>query len=258
MAPPRPLPELVRYCHPDKILAATRLPGTLTEAAIARLYGTDVATYRTLRADLVAEARAAAATLLADRSRSHGAARGLGGSPFATGSTILALGDSITDDRGSWAEILRHARPDLEIFSAGLSGDTTTAAIARLSRLTVRTTWALVLLGTNDARRHGDAPMLVSHAETRRNLRVLDAALRRRCRRVRWITPPPIFAPVEADPDLHWDPSDVAAKAQLVRALDPAAIDLWPGFAPDHLGADGLHPSPAGQRFIAGNVLCTT
>ena len=142
----------------------------------------------------------------------------------------------------------------MSILNAGLSGDTTTGAISRLARLP-RATWALVLLGTNDARRHGGAPMLVSHAETRRNLRILDDALRRRCRHVRWITPPPIVARVDADPDIHWEPGDLAAKADLVRALDPHAIDLWPGFVPEHLCADGLHPSPAGQRFIAEQVL---
>ena len=241
MGRPPPLPELVRYCHPDKILSATRLPGTLTEDAIACLYGTDVETLRVVSAELDAEAR--------------GAGQGLVAAPFAPRSTILALGDSITDDRGSWAEILRHSLPQVEILNAGLSGDTTTGAIARLSRLTLRRTWALVLLGTNDARRHGGAPILVSHAETRRNLRILDSALRRHCRHVRWITPPPILTPVDADPDLHWDPADIAAKAQLVRALDPAAIDLWPGFGPDHLCPDGLHPSPAGQRYIAERVL---
>jgi lysophospholipase L1-like esterase len=239
MGRPPPLPELVRYCHPDKILRATRLPGMLTEDAIAALYGTDVATYRALRADLAAEA----------------ASPPVAGAPFAPGSTILALGDSITDDLGSWAEILRRALPEVTVVNAGLSGDTTTGAIARLSRLTARPTWAFVLLGTNDARRHGDAPMLVSHAETRRNLRILDRALRRRSRHVCWLTPPPIFAPVAADPDLRWEPADVAAKAQLVSALDPSAIDLWPGFTADHLCPDGLHPSPAGQRFIAERLL---
>jgi lysophospholipase L1-like esterase len=97
--------------------------------------------------------------------------------------------------------------------------------------------------------------MLVSHAETRRNLRILDGALRDRCRHVRWVTPPPIFGRIDADPDLHWEPTDIAAKAALVRAIDPSAIDLWPGFAPAHLCADGLHPSPAGQRLIAERLL---
>jgi acyl-CoA thioesterase I len=240
MGTPPPLPELVRYCHPAKILGATRLPGTLTDDVAARLYGTDPATLRSLTAHLEAEARAAAATV--------------GATPFAPGSTVIALGDSITDDLGSWAEILRHACPEVTIINAGISGDTTTGAISRLARLP-RATWALVLLGTNDARRHGDAPPLVSHAETRRNLRIIDTELRRRCRHVRWLTPPPILAPVDAEPNLSWQPADVATKAALVRAIDPAAIDLWPGFTAAHLCPDGLHPSPAGQRFIAERVI---
>jgi acyl-CoA thioesterase-1 len=240
MAKPPPLSELVRYCHPAKILGATRLPGAPSDGAIASLYGTDPETYRTLLAAMAAEARAAA--------------RDIERPPFASGSTVLALGDSITDDLGSWAEILRHAVPDVTVINAGLSGDTTTGAIARLSRIAARATWGLVLLGTNDARRHGGGPMLVSHAETRRNLRVLDAALRRRCHHVRWITPPPILQAVELDPDLRWEPDDVAGKAQLVRELDATAVDLWPGFRAAHLNADGLHPGPAGQRFIAERI----
>jgi lysophospholipase L1-like esterase len=151
---------------------------------------------------------------------------------------------------------IRRARPS--VLNGGLSGDTTTGAIARVSRLTLdRPTCAIVLLGTNDARRHGrdGAPMLVSHAETRRNLRALDAALRRRCRRVVWITPPPVADPALAEPDLIWHRDDVAAKAALVRALDPAAVDLWPEFGTDHLSPDGLHPSRAGQRLIAERVI---
>jgi acyl-CoA thioesterase I len=245
MGKPPPLPELVRYCHPAKILGATRLPGSLTEDAVARLYGTDVPTYRALEAELAAEA-------------SH-AAPPRAGAPFRPGSTILALGDSITDDLRSWAEILRRAMPDVTVVNAGLSGDATTHAIARLERaLAGRPSWALVLLGTNDARRHGEAPMLVSHAETRRNLGVLDTALRARCHHVRWITPPPILTRVRADPNLTWEPADIAAKAAFVRAIDPSAIDLWPGWTAEHLSPDGLHPSPAGQRFIAERVMLRT
>ena len=245
MQTPPPLSELVRFCHPAKILGATRLPGSLSDDAIAELYGTDEQTYRAQALALAEEARSAALSV--------------DGSPFAPGSQILALGDSITDDLGSWAEILAHALGDrAEVHNGGLSGDTTTGAIARVSRLTAgRPTWAIVLLGTNDARRHGrdGEPMLVSHAETRRNLRALDAALRRRCRHVVWITPPPVADRALAEPDLIWHNDDVAAKADLVRALDPAAVDLWPGFGSHHLSADGIHPSPAGQLFIAERLL---
>src|SRR4051812_32875368 len=115
MATPRPLPELVRFCHPAKILAGARLPGGLTEDDVARLCGTDAATYRALTGEIAAEARRAAASL-----------------PPPPAGTILALGDSITDDLGSWAEILRHRGADL--VNAGLSGDTTTGARVRLAR----------------------------------------------------------------------------------------------------------------------------
>jgi lysophospholipase L1-like esterase len=237
MATPRPLPELVRFCHPAKILAGTRLPGTLAEGDLARLYGTDLATYRAHVEAIAREARTAA-TMAPPPGR------------------ILAVGDSLTDDLGSWAEILRHAGAD--VVNHGVSGDTSTGARARLTRaLESAPDVAIVLLGTNDARRHGrdGEPMLVSHAETARNLREIDARLRRCCERVVWVTPPPVADPALGEPDLIWHNRDVAAKADLVRALDPHAVDLWPGWTSEHLAPDGLHPSAAGQRFIA-NLTC--
>jgi acyl-CoA thioesterase I len=239
MAEPPPLPDLVRFCHPAKILGGGRLPGTLDDDAIAGLYGTDLTTYRALAAEMAGEARRAAADL-----------------PPAPPVSILALGDSITDDLGSWAEILRHA--GARIVNAGLAGDTTGGARVRLTRLLEeRPEWAIVMLGTNDARRHGrdGEPILVSDAETRRNLHAIDAKLRRSCARVVWVTPPPIADPVLLEPDLVWQLGDVAAKADLVRELDPHAVDLWPGWNAEHLSADALHPSSAGQRFIAERVL---
>jgi lysophospholipase L1-like esterase len=95
----------------------------------------------------------------------------------------------------------------------------------------------------------------VSNAETRRNLHALDAALRRHCSRVTWITPPPVADPALGEPDVIWHNRDVAAKADLVRELDPRAVDLWPGWTARHLSPDGLHPSSAGQRFIAERLL---
>jgi acyl-CoA thioesterase I len=242
MAKPRPLPDLVRFCHPAKILEGARLPGALDEAAIAGLYGTDAETCLALAAAMADEARRASSRL-----------------PAPPRGSILALGDSITDDLGSWAEILRHA--GAAIVNAGLSGDTTAGARVRLTRLLeTRPRWAIVLLGTNDARRHGrdGEPMLVSHAETRRNLAAIAAKLCRACDRVVWVTPPPVADPVLLEPDLLWRRGDVTAKADIVRALDPAAVDLWPGWTAEHLSADGLHPSPAGQRFIAERLLAAT
>jgi lysophospholipase L1-like esterase len=243
--------QLVRYCHPGKLLAATTpLPGlaALDDAAVAPLLGLDPAAYRALAARLGDEARAAADAL-----------RDLPGT--LPRGPLVALGDSQTDDLGSWAEILGRLVAG-GVVNAGVSGDTTCAARARLDRLPPARI-AIVMLGTNDARRHGRhaAPMLVSHPETARNLAAIAAALRGRSERVLWITPPPVDeARILADPglteaDLVWRADDVAQKAELVRAAAPDAIDLWPRAEPHHLAADGLHLSPAGQRSVAEQVL---
>jgi lysophospholipase L1-like esterase len=244
--PPPPsseLERLVRYCHPAKILGTTRLPGTLSEAALAGLYGVSPDRYRAVAAAIAAEAAAAARDL----------------PPLQLDGPLLALGDSHTDDLASWAEVLG-AVLDVPVINAGVSGDTTTAARARLARLPPAA-HAVVLLGTNDARRHGDQDMLVSHDETARNVRAIDRELRRRCGRVTWITPPPVDERrISADPALReaevsWRREDVAAKAGLVRDAWPDAIDLWPAFDASCLAADGLHPSATGQRVIAERVL---
>jgi acyl-CoA thioesterase-1 len=57
--------------------------------------------------------------------------------PVPAGGTLVALGDSITDDLVSWAEIARHrlttVRPgQVTVINAGISGDTTFDALARL------------------------------------------------------------------------------------------------------------------------------
>jgi lysophospholipase L1-like esterase len=144
--------------------------------------------------------------------------------------------------------------------NAGLSGDTTAGGLARLHRLPPAT-HAFVLLGTNDARRHGAQDVLVSDAETRRNLRAIGSALDRHCRRVTWLTPPPVHeARIGSDTSLAkagvtWRYAEVAAKAELVRCAGHDAIDLWPGFSDAHLAADGLHASAAGQLLIAARVI---
>jgi lysophospholipase L1-like esterase len=243
--PPRQseLERLVRYCHPAKILGTTALPGALDERALASLYGVTVESHRAIVAPMLREALEAAGEL----------------QPVNVQGPVLALGDSHTDDLGSWAEIL-DAVLDVPVVNAGLSGDTTTGAYARLHRLPP-VMHAFVLLGTNDARRHGAGDILVSHSETRRNLRAIDRALRHRCARTTWITPPPVderrirAAPALLAAGVTWRLADVAVKADLVRELQPDAIDLWPAFKADHLGEDGLHPSPAGQRLIARQVL---
>jgi lysophospholipase L1-like esterase len=221
---------LLRFCHPERILATTRLPGldVLDAGVLAGLYGVDPAVHARTRARWQREAEHAVEAALDDE-----LARGLRSLPFRPGDRVLAVGDSITADRQSGAlarsRTLRAARPD----------------------------HVLVLLGTNDARRHGGV-VLVSHRETARNLiglrRVLGGAP------ITWITPPPICPervvrdPLLREADLEWRLPEVAVKRRLVRRQPGPVVDLWPAFGvparPELMLADGLHPSLAGQVEI--------
>jgi acyl-CoA thioesterase-1 len=264
--PTAELERLIRYCHPAKLLARTSLPGldALDDAVLARLCRAPVAEYRSRVRALREQARRDARGLAARAD----VRRAVGALPLRAGESVVAVGDSHTDDVASWAEILRHLLgalrgPDrIGLVNAGISGDTTTALLARVAGVPP-SALAIVLIGTNDARRHGrdGAPMLVSHRESRRNLETIDEVLRRQARRVVWITPPPVDERrIETDPglraaDLTWRRRDVAHKARLVRRLGGETVDLWPGFGAGHLAADGLHPSAAGQRAIVRALL---
>jgi acyl-CoA thioesterase-1 len=267
---PGPDDALLRFCQPERILATTRLPGlaALDDDVLARLYGIDRPALARTRARWRREAEAAVeAALRTDRRL----VRGLRALPLGRGDRVLALGDSITADRQSWAELLTlaldavRARDRIAVVNAGLSGDTTTGAIAR-SRAFAGD-HVLVLLGTNDARRHGRerGVMLVSHRETARNVVALRRLLRAASRTLAWITPPPCRPErVGRDAlfraaDLDWRLDDLAGKARIVRRLPDPVIDLWPAFGSpaggDLLLADGLHPSLAGQLAILAAVV---
>src|SRR3954451_11206789 len=97
--PSSELERLVRYCHPAKIPATTRLPGTLDQRAAAHVsrgaarrdrpgVGVPVERYRAVVAALLRDALEAARELR----------------PPTLAGPVLALGDSHTDDLASWAE----------------------------------------------------------------------------------------------------------------------------------------------------------
>jgi acyl-CoA thioesterase I len=264
--PSSELERLVRYCHPKKLLATTRLPGrdALDDEVLARLYGVAVESYREQAGALHEQARRSAHEL-AELPEVRRAILAL---PLRLGDRVLAVGDSHTDDLASWAEILRHllcllrADEAIGVINAGVSGDTTTNVLARVTTLPPAG-FAVLMVGTNDARRHGrdGAPMLVSHAESQRNLRAIHVEVQRRARSVAWITPPPVderriteAAPL-AEAGLTWRLPDVEHKAALVRGLDADVLDLWPAFGLEHLADDGLHASAAGQRLILRELL---
>jgi len=257
------LEYVLQFNHPEKKLVP--LPG-VNDRLIADLFSIDLARLRRIRRKFRDNARRAAKELLADRAF----ASAVGALPFRESQTVVALGDSITDDWQSWFEILRYLtalrRPGagIRFVNAAVSGDPTTDMISRfLGIVAVKPDWIICMAGTNDCRRHGLRPtkILVTLEETKRNLAMLRnfAATQTSARWV-WMTPTPVIE--EKIPahwflgpmQIAWCNDDLRALAEVVRTMPDPSVDLWAAYGepprPDWLLPDGLHPSLDGQVAI--------
>jgi lysophospholipase L1-like esterase len=96
---------VIQFIHPEKTNVGPT-GATFDDHAIAAYFGTDVETYRAIKTGYTVAARCAAVELLAEPDFTARVDR----LPFAPGSTIVGLGDSITDDYQSWLEILRNLK----------------------------------------------------------------------------------------------------------------------------------------------------
>jgi acyl-CoA thioesterase-1 len=259
--------ESMQYHHPEKTLA--ELPGgqEIGDELLAPFFGTDVRTYRKIKGVFEERARRCARDLLQDTRFTRLVER----LPFEPGSTVVGLGDSITDDSQSWLEILRHLlaerRPQdgIRLVNAGISGDTTSGLLGRfLDILEIGPAWIFVLIGTNDVAfvRHPRTKSLVSPEETGKNLHTLrDLAVMLSEARLAWMTPPPAIeariAEGSSPSEPTWRNAELAEVARLVHEVAGGnpLVDLWEAFGdppkPDLLLPDGLHPSLTGQKAIA-------
>jgi lysophospholipase L1-like esterase len=187
------------------------------------------------------------------------------------GGRVVAFGDSHTAATGSWAEILAEAfrsvpaTRGVELVNLGVPGDTTVHLVSRFVEvMSADPDLLVVLVGTNDARRHGTAAetMLVSDRDTARNLTLLRRLAREETRaNAVFVTPPPVLedrvrrAPAFLEERVSWREADVARKAALVSATDSDAIDsrsIIRAEVRGHFLADGLHLSARGQERLAG------
>jgi lysophospholipase L1-like esterase len=258
----------IQYTHPEKVYSY--LPG-MDEANIAGLYGVDVATYQGIKQRFAAAARGAALALLDEPEFAARVDR----MPFAPGATVVAIGDSFTDDAQSWLAILEHLlvirRPqdEIRIINAAVSARTSSEALHySVMVLGEQPDWVLCLLGGADAKRVGSAPAkpLVSIEETAANL----AELRRFIVAQSgaswvWLTPGLADeATVAAYPPFQrgqsrWTNADLLAVGDVIRCQPEPVVDLQAIFGdpPDvgFLSPDGLHPSLAGQQAIARAVV---
>ena len=121
------LEYIIQFQHPEKMLMKLPTQPEITDAMIAPFFGLDPDVYVEIRADFTERARSSARELLENFDFRERVDR----LPFETETTIVGLGDSITDDLQSWFEILRYLveerRPqdNIRFINAGISGDTT-------------------------------------------------------------------------------------------------------------------------------------
>jgi lysophospholipase L1-like esterase len=251
----------LQYTHLEKLYGY--LPG-MPEAAAA-IFGMTTEAYEAARAQFTARAQSAAAELLDDPAF---AAR-VDALPFKDGQTVLAVGDSVTDDLQSWAEILRHLlgqrKPDVHLINGGLSAHTTTMVLRRWPATVAgtRPDWVLCALGGNDVTRVGPEPTTpqVGVAESVANLRRMQVIAPDP--HWVWLTPVPVQEdrvaqfPAFRFGSSSWRNNDICALADAMRELDGTHIDLIRAFGtgPALQGADGVHPTLAGQSVIARSLV---
>lgn len=168
---------------------------------------------------------------------------------LAPGSVVLALGDSITAGYGiahdrAWPAQLA-ARSGWTIVNAGVSGDTTSGALARLPELLDEHLPKLVIveIGGNDMLRHVDARQIES------NLRaIVDLAQQRGARVVLLGIPRPSAIAAATGrlsaADIY---ADIAKRSRSMIVLDAVAEVLSDG----GLRLDPLHPNEDGHRRLA-------
>ncbi len=255
-----PAAAQLQYVHLEKLYGY--LPG-LAESLPA-IFGVSPPEYAAIRDRFDALTLSAAEQLLADDEFADRVSR----LPFARGARILAIGDSITDDLQSWAEILRHvhaaARPDddLTVVNAGLSAHTTAMILRRWpSLLHPAPDWIICGLGGNDVTRIAGGKPQVTLAESIENLRELRRiAAERSTAQWIWLTPVPVDEERAAtNPAFKygastWRNSDITVLADAIRAFDEPVVDLVDVFGipahPELQGPDGIHPSLTGQQAI--------
>lgn len=258
--------QFIRYTRIDRwpLLERFPVPESLQIEMLAAMTGAPANAVRATVAAMTATVQRDASKLMAD-SAFRAAIDAI---PLASGDRLVAIGDSVTADRLGWFELLKASielagQPSVEILNLGLSGDTTADVLERLDVVeTVRPTWVLVMLGTNDTRYHGSRHTyrMVALAETERNIRALmEFVTGDLAADITLMSPPPgdqeRISSFFHDSPVTWRAAELDAVAALIRRLDPACVDVNQSMRAtalaDLLGPDGVHPTVAGQRHIA-------
>ncbi len=184
--------------------------------------------------------------------------------------TYLALGDSITSDRLSYAKILKkiwNGIPGRSVIDAGISGDTTTDVVNRFYGDVMNNDFSVVsiFIGTNDSRGLADGSGItnVGVDEYGMKLDYLVRMLRKKEASIINITIPPVNNRRLAEffgSESNWEYSadHIEAVNALIRGVTEKYGTTLVDFAAalgergdDYLDTDGLHLNMRGQVLLA-------
>ncbi len=257
-------------------VAAAAMAPDVPPAAAAAMFGItedELAAYSAYVQDQVDRT---AAELLAENDIADGIDR----LPVPRGGTVMAVGDSITTYRYSYAELLQAMiaarRPDdnIQFVNEGQAGYTSTHGLESTYTqfLAKQPDLVFVMFGVNDCKRLGgpEAGMLVSIDAYRDNTAaIVRAFVEHTLALPVLLTPTPVVESlVGTNADfsamrLTWDNADIEACADVVRdvadQLGLPIVDLMSAFGPSPDPSlyleDGVHPGPTGHRLIAQRVI---
>jgi lysophospholipase L1-like esterase len=241
------------------------LPGIENTQALAQLVGLEKDEFEKLRETYRNNAKGAAEELLEDQQVTGW----IDQLPFEDGDTIVALGDSITDDLQGWLSILEHVlsitvpEANFTFVNSGVSYETSSEALQRFNRDVIDhdPDWVIVALGTFDMQRLHIAPdrTLVSLADFWENTNTIEQNVGDITDNpVIWLTPPPVITEMMQkmrffDYDIFEDDLQnireiLAGKVGYI--VDPLGQRMTDeGDQPDAWNylSDGVHPSISGH-----------
>lgn len=248
------------------------LPGISNKEAVANLLGLEQDELESMRKMYANNAKEAALELL----REENVAEWIDQLPFSSNDTIVALGDSSTDDLQSWFEIFKEVlnitvpEADFQFVNAGESNNTSSEALRRMHRdvLSHDPDWVIISLGMFDAIRLSIAPSrtLLPLSETWENLSTIEDAVETATTNPAvWIPPTPII-PGLLDKmelfDFEINDKDLDQIRQVISGkkgyiVDPTGKRL--GDPPEawYFLSDGINPSLSGHVNTVKALLYT-
>ena len=261
---------LLQFLNIEKMFPL--LPGIENEDSVAGLMGIDHDELEKLRSHFRNNAKEAALELL----KEEDVIEWIDQTPIQNSDTIVAFGDSSTDDLQGWFEIFKHVleiivpEADFRFVNSGISNNTTADALRRMNRdvLVYEPDWVIVSLGTFDVQRLSFAPgrTLVPLSETWENLTTIEDAIATVTENPPvWITPVPVIPGLLEKMELFEfdiEDKDLAGVREIITGkkgfiVDPLGKRM--GNPPEswYYLSDGINPSLSGHVNTVKELLKT-